>query len=259
MNFELRTPNSELRTIAQERHSLDSVLLEVQASSSHRVLFWGNGAGGISSYVAGWMAEKDMDVILLDGANRFDPYVVSSLARRALIPPEKLLKRIRIARAFTCYQMAALMGEKLSKLIEQEKGGLPDLFPSPLHPLHRRPWVILLGPITTFLDEDVPEREVRPLFERSLRSVEKIATEGVPFLLFQPSVFPENNPPFTKSKRREGGFMDSKRGYLTRRLFQFSNLVWKISLDDEGPKLILEKGLTLTQSLSHSVIGYPMT
>jgi hypothetical protein len=257
MNFELRTPNSELKTIFQGRYSLDNVLLEVQTSSPQRVLFWGNGAGGISSYVAGWMAEKDMDVILLDGANRFDPYVVSSLARRASIPPEKLLKRIRIARAFTCYQMATLMGEKLSELIEQEKGGLPDLLPSPLRrgkarmdqedldPPHRRPWVILLGPITTFLDEDVPEREVRPLFERSLRSVEKMAMEGVPFLLFQSSVFSEKNPPFTKSKRREGGLMDSKRGYLTRRLFQFSNLVWKISPDDQGPKLILEKGLRL--------------
>ena len=225
----------ELKTISQGRHSLDNVLLQVQTSSSKRVLFEGNGAAGISSYVAGWMAEKDMDVILLDGANRFDPYVVSSLARRASIPPEKLLKRIRIARAFTCYQMATLMGEKLSELIEQEKSGLTDLFPSPLRdPFHRRPWVIVLGPITTFLDEDVPEREVRPLFERSLRSVERMAMEGVPFLLFQPSVFP----------KRERGLVDSKRGYLTRRLFQFSDLVWKISLDDEGPQLILEKGLT---------------
>ncbi len=28
-----------------------------------------------------------------------------------------------------------------------------------------------------------------------------------------------------------------------RRLIQFSNWVWRISLEDEGPKLILEKGL----------------
>ena len=52
-----------------------------------------------------------MDVIVLDGANGFDPYRVSSFARKALIPPERLLKRIRIARAFTCYQMATLVDE----------------------------------------------------------------------------------------------------------------------------------------------------
>jgi len=243
--------------------SLDGILSQltltdpqVHSDSPRKILFWGEGVGGISSYVAGWIASKGIDVILLDGANRFDPYMVSSIARKALIPPERLLKKIRIARAFTCYQMATLMGEKLPELIEQEKDGLPDLFPSPfrrgrvrvgveqedLDSLHRRPWVILLGPVTTFLDEDVPEREVRPLFERSLRKVEEMAMRGIPFLLFQPPIF---NPPSSPlAKRRKGGFMDSKRRYLTRRLFQFPDLVWKISLEEQGPKLILEKGLT---------------
>jgi hypothetical protein len=36
--------------------------------------------------------------------------------------------------------------------------------------------------------------------------------------------------------------MDSRRTYLTKSLFQFSDLVWKIEMEDEGPKLILEKG-----------------
>ncbi len=204
---------------------LDDVLLQVQTSSPQRVLFWGDGAGGISSYVAGWMAEKGMDVILLDGANRFNPYMVSSFARKALIPPERLLKRVRIARAFTCYQMATLMGEKLRPLLKEEKG---------------KPWVIVLGPITTFLDEDVPEREARPLFERALRKVEEIAIEGIPFFLFQPN--PPGLPPVRRGGRR---FMESRRSYLTRRLFQLSDLAWRIDLEDEEPKLILEKGLKL--------------
>jgi len=178
------------------------------------------------------MAGKGIEVIVLDGANRFNAYTVSSFARRTLIPPEKLLKSIRIARAFTCYQMATLMGERLISLV----GAIHE---SPL----QKPWVILLGPLTTFLDEDVPEREVRPLFERSLRKVEEIASRGVPFLLFQSSVFSENSPfpPFPKG--RMGGLRNSKRAYLMRRLFQFSNEVWRIDLGEEGPKMILEKGL----------------
>ena len=216
---------------------LDDVLLKVQTSSPQRVLFWGDGAGGISSYVAGWMAGKGMDVILLDGANHFNPYMVSSFARRALIPPEKLLKSIRIARAFTCYQMATLMGEQLTSLLRRE--GATELL--------QRPWVILLGPLTTFLDEDVPEREVRPLFERSLKKIEGMASRGVPFLLFQSSVFSENSPfpPFPKG--RMGGLRDSKRVYLTRRLFQFSNEAWRIDLDEEEPKMILAKGVVKLQ------------
>ena len=234
MDFKLRTPNSELKTIFRRKNSFDEILLELirieppaQPVSPRKVLFWGERAGEISSYVAGWLVGEEIDVIVLDGANRFDPYIASSFARKALIPPERILKRIRIARAFTCYQMATLMGERLGSFLKEEE---------------EKPWVIILGPITTFLDEDVPEREVQPLFNRCLRRVEEMAMEGIPFLLFQSS-----------------GFSDSKRTYLTRRLFQFSNLTWRISLEDEGPRVILEKELTLTKSLSHSAIDHSMT
>ena len=207
----------------------DEILVQFTLSeppiSPKKILFWGERAGEISSYVAGWLAGKGIDIIVLDGANRFDPYMVSSFAKKALIPPEGLLKRIRIARAFTCYQMATLMGEQLPSLLRQ--GG------TTAQP--KKPWVILLGPVTPFLDEDVPEREVRPLFERSLRKIEEMATEGTPFLLFQP------NSPFAKGGM--GGLKDSKRMYFMRRLFQFSDLVWRICLEDQEPKVILEKGV----------------
>jgi hypothetical protein len=234
------------------KSSLDEILSQLTLADPpvfpRKVLFWGDGVGGISSYVAGWMAGKGIDVILLDGANRFDPYMASSFARKAMIPPERLLKRIRIARAVTCYQMATLMGERLVSLVHARTvGAIHACTPECGVSAHRhesplqKPWVILLGPITTFFDEDVPEREVRPLFERSLKRVEEIAMEGIPFFLFQPSAVSKNNPPTPPLVKR--GLMDSKRAYLTRRLFQFSNLVWRISLDDQEPKLILEKGL----------------
>jgi len=209
------------------KHSFDEILLQLtqvglpaQPISLRKVLFWGERAGEISSYVAGWLAAKGIEVIVLDGANRFDPYMVSSFARKALIPPERLLKRIRIARAFTCYQMAIMVGEKLHSLLSQE-GAIRQ---------SENRWVILLGPVTPFMDEDVSEREVRPLFERSLKKIEEMVLGGIPFLLFQPS-----------------SSSDSKRAYLTRRLFQFSNLIWRISLEDQEPRVVLEKGLTKSQ------------
>ena len=240
MDFKLRTPNSGLRTLWKRDPklttlplALDEILSQVQSSTPRKVLFWGERVGEISSYVAGWLAGKGIAVIVLDGANRFDPYAVSSLARRAWIPPEKLLKSIRIARAFTCYQMATLMGEPLTSLLRRE--GATEL--------RQRPWVILLGPLTTFLDEDVSEREVRPLFERSLKKIEGMASEGVPFFLFQ-----SHSPNPTLRKGGEGGFMSSKRAYLMGKLFQFSNETWKVDLDGEGPKMILEKGVTKLQA-----------
>jgi hypothetical protein len=221
------------------RNSFDEILLQLtrvglsaQPISPKKVLFWGERVGEISSYVAGWLAGKGIEVIVLDGANRFDPYMVSSFARKALIPPERLLKRIRIARAFTCYQMAMMVGERLNSLLSEE-GAIGQ---------SENRWVILLGPVTPFMDEDVSEREARPLFERSLRKIEEMALKGIPFLLFQP------NPPFPPfSKGGVGGLMDSKRTYLMRRLFQFSNEVWRISLKDQEPRVVLEKGLTKSQ------------
>ena len=215
------------------RASLDEIFFELTRTDPHgrldlprKVLFWGEGAGEISSYVAGWIAGQGIDVIVLDGANRFDPYMVSSFARKVSLLPENLLKKIRIARAFTCYQMATLVEERLVSLLQQEGSIAPQ----------HKPWVILLGPITTFLDEDVPDREVRPLFERALRKVEGMAMEGITFFLFQP-----NSPSFPFAKGGLGGSVDSRRTFLTRRLFQISDIVWKVCLDDEGPKMILEK------------------
>jgi len=225
--------------------SLDQILSQLTFANPpglpRKILFWGEGAGEVSSYIAGWMAGQGMNIIVLDGANRFDPYVVSSFAKKALIPPESLLKRIRIARAFTCYQMATLVEEKLIALLRREEA---------ISQMHK-PRVILLGPITTFLDEDVLERESRLLFERMLRKMEEMATGGVSFYLFQP------NPPFpkvgmsrndcrtdTRNPRGTRGLVDSQRAFLSRRLFQISDWVWRMSLDDEGVKLILEKQLT---------------
>jgi hypothetical protein len=233
------TPNSELRTVSQRKHSFDEVLLQLtqvglsaQPTFPRKVLFWGERAVEISSYVAGWLAGKGEAVIVLDGANRFDPYTVSSLARRAWIPPERLLKSIRIARAFTCYQMATLMGEKLTSLLGRE--GTAEL--------RQKTWVILLGPLTTFLDEDVSEREARSLFERSLRKTEAITSQAIPFLLFQSDL---SSPPLRKGGAE--GFMGSKGAYLMKRLFQFSNEAWRVDLDEEGPKIVLEKGVTELQ------------
>jgi hypothetical protein len=219
--------------------SLDEIFSQLALTGSNdppvlprKVLFWGEGAGEISSYITGWMAGQGMDVVVLDGANRFDPYVVSSFAKKASIPPENLLKKIRIARAFTCYQMATLVEEKLIALLRQEEAI------SQTHKL----WVILLGPITTFLDEDVPERETRPLFERMLRKMEEMAMDRISFFLFQP------NSSFTKagttrSRGRSGGLVNSKRAFLERRLFQISTVVWRIHWEEEGAKLVLEKGV----------------
>lgn len=51
-------------------------------------------------------------VRVLDGGNRFNAYrLARALARLQRADPQPALERVTIARAFTCYQMAALLNE----------------------------------------------------------------------------------------------------------------------------------------------------
>jgi hypothetical protein len=48
-------------------------------------------------------------VSLLEGANRFHPYRIAELGRVFGVDPTETLRRVRLARAFTAYQMVALV------------------------------------------------------------------------------------------------------------------------------------------------------
>lgn len=76
---------------------------------------------------------------VLDGANSFNAYVVARLARRWGYAPEPILERIKLSRAFTCYQMKELVTRRLASAL-----GPPQ-----------RTAIFCLGLLETFYDEDV--------------------------------------------------------------------------------------------------------
>ena len=80
----------------------------------------------------GRMAERG-PLLVLDGGNRFNAYIVS----RAVRGRREVLERIQISRAFTCYQMVSLLE------------GLPETNVS----------VVCLDFLATFFDESLPSRE----------------------------------------------------------------------------------------------------
>src|SRR5207245_1167633 len=52
-------------------------------------------------------------LLIVDGANAFDPFLVTGLARKSRLPPGAVLDEIRISRLFTCHQLQALLRGRL--------------------------------------------------------------------------------------------------------------------------------------------------
>lgn len=213
---------------------IDEILLKLEASAPKRALFWGEEAERIASYVAGWIAHRGVSVIVLDGANQFNPYAVSALARRMLIPAEEILKKILIARAFTCYQLTTLVREKL--------------------PLYAPSNIIVIGPMNTFLDEDIRDQESRILFDRFLRTMGRMSFKNFRFFLFQSDSLRScfSVPDWRIGQKRER-LSHQRRLYFRKRLFRFSDSVWRISLVDEHLTIVRERE-RIKNNLTHS--GY---
>jgi hypothetical protein len=60
-------------------------------------------------------------VVFIDGGNRFDPYLISENARLLGQEPEETLRNIWVSRAFTSYQLTALVTEKLPEILNRVK------------------------------------------------------------------------------------------------------------------------------------------
>jgi hypothetical protein len=72
-------------------------------------------------------------VLFLDAANCFDPFKVAKFARRCGREPKEFLERVRVSRAFTCFQMAELIertAEATRRFGAQQVvlTGFPDIF-----------------------------------------------------------------------------------------------------------------------------------
>jgi hypothetical protein len=93
-------------------------------------------------------------VLCLDGANRFDPLLIARFARERDVEAAVFNKRLRVARAFTCFQLTELLA-RTPHLLENFSArvlivtALPDLY----------------------FDEDVREREAAVSFRRALEAL----------------------------------------------------------------------------------------
>ena len=74
--------------------------------------------------VVGAVLELGEDVVLVDGGNAADPYRLSAACRRLGARPEDVLPRVHVARAFTSFQMSAIIEDALPRAVEEHAPGL---------------------------------------------------------------------------------------------------------------------------------------
>ena len=93
-------------------------------------------------------------VLCLDGANRFDPLLIARFARERGLEAAVFNQRIRVARAFTCFQLTELV-VRAPRWLEK--------FPARV--------VVVTALPDLYFDEDVREREAAATFQRALEAL----------------------------------------------------------------------------------------
>jgi hypothetical protein len=106
-------------------------------------------------------------IALVDGTNRFDAYFIAEFARRVSARPEDLLKRIFIARSFTCYQMEATITDRLPEFLKKSNSQI----------------AIIFGLLDTFYDEQAPMFEVAGSIKRVIAALQRLKQSNVSVLL----------------------------------------------------------------------------
>lgn len=132
---------------------------------ARKVIATGERATDLAASVMARTVSERKTVRLICGDNRFDPYAVARRAKRLGVRAEDALRSIRIARAFTAFQLTELI-DRLSHNTSSEL-------------------IVISGPCSTFFDEDIPLVDAARLFYRTLWRIVELARGSSTILLVQ--------------------------------------------------------------------------
>lgn len=119
----------------------------VSLSNGLRVIFGTHGSATLMLDLAAQLSLRG-PLYLLDCGNRSNMYRVAQTLRSLTDDPVAVMHNIRLSRAFTCYQVVALLEKVASRT------GTP---------------VLVLDLLSTFMDESVQQRESNMLFSCALQ------------------------------------------------------------------------------------------
>ena len=186
----------------------------------------------LSHYFLPRLIQSDKNVLVLDGANAFDPRLLERLARSPRghqgergVEFSEFCRRIRVARAFTCFQ--------LTELVARVPRFLAD-FPAQV--------LVVTALPDLYFDEDIRDGDARVAFERALRNLQRYGCGG-PGALPQLAVAVFSSAAdFSPSPARRQFFARASAA---------AGEVWRYSLGEDGrPKLLLEKQAPLPSPLT---------
>jgi hypothetical protein len=111
---------------------------------------------------------------VLDGGNHFNAYIVARSIRRFTADIDSALTRISLARAFTCYQMEALLSDAALEVRH-----LPEQAHSPV--------TLVFDLLATFYDENVNVIERQRLLALCRRYFKVISTRSPLLISLRPA------------------------------------------------------------------------
>ncbi len=154
-------------------------------------------------------------VLCLDGANRFDPLLIARLARQRGVAPADFNRAIRVARAFTCFQLTELLA-RVPRLLENFAAdalivtALPDLY----------------------FDQDIRERAAAVTFAHALRALRALAPLPLAVAVFSDATSFESPP-------RPGLYLEPTRKKMFAQLAAQASELWRFALDADTAQLRL--------------------
>lgn len=101
------------------------------------------------------------DIIYIDAGMCADPYKIGKYARKMEIDPREALEHVHISRAFTVYQLATLIQDRLEQAIKRYK-----------------PQTLIIGRLPIFyLYSDVESKEAQILLRTNLHKIRELTTK----------------------------------------------------------------------------------
>jgi hypothetical protein len=151
----------------------------------------------------------ESNVMFVDGGNSFRLYDVAAIAQLHELDPRKVLERIFIFRAFTAYQLTSTIFDRLPDAVRE----------------YRSKFVVLSDLARLYLDNDVPKREARDIFNQLTASIRDFAQTNRVIVI---ATYPSH-------------FLSKRNVFFKETAFARANVVASIKRSRYGWMFVLEK------------------